>query len=86
MSDGSSELSHYCEPIRVGQFHLHLTVAPLGLAQFGFGPFALGQIEHEGDTLVPAFAETGRAYQNRHSAAVSPEIFLFKRLDCPGVL
>jgi hypothetical protein len=62
VSNGSCELSHYCEPVRVSQLHLHFTVAPVALAQFSFGSFALGQIEDEGDTLVPAFAENGRAH------------------------
>ena len=35
------------------QLHLHLAVAPLALACLGFRPLALGQIEHEGDALVP---------------------------------
>src|SRR5262249_47408625 len=49
-------------------------------------PPALGQIEHEGDTLAPALFEGCRADQYGNAAAVFPEIFLLERTQAPGHL
>jgi hypothetical protein len=42
------------------QFHLHLAASRLAF----FRPLALGQIEHESDTLVPTFLEGRRPDQD----------------------
>ena len=86
MGNRGRELPHGRDAIRVRQLHLHLAVAPLALACFCFRPLALGQIEHEGDTLVPAFFEGRRAEQHGHTAAVLPEVLLLERLQAPALL
>ena len=50
------------------------------------GAFALRQVEHESDTLIPAFLEGRRADQHGNTAAVFPEVLLLKRLQTPGHL
>ena len=47
MGDRGGELPHRRDAVGMRQLHLHLAVAPLALARFGFRPLALGQIEHE---------------------------------------
>src|SRR4029453_11787655 len=51
-----------------------------------FRAFALRQVEHESDTLIPAFLEGCRADQHGNTAAVFPEVLLLKRLQTPGHL
>ena len=58
MGDRGRELPHGRDAVGVRQLHLHLAVAPLALAGFLLRALALGQIEHEGDALVPAFLRT----------------------------
>src|SRR5260370_20705350 len=48
-----------------------------------FYPPALGQVEHEGDVLVPTPLKGRGADQHRHTAAVFPEVFLFERVAAP---
>ena len=55
MGDRRRELPHRRDAVRVRQLHLRLAVAPLALARLGFCSLALGQIEHESDTLVRRF-------------------------------
>ena len=49
-------------------------------------PLALGQVEHEGDTLVRIFFEGCNTDQHGHAAAVLPEELLFERLQAAGHL
>src|SRR4029077_12704858 len=56
------------------------------LASFGFGPLAIAEIQHEGDTLVALFVEIGRADQHRHTATVLAEVLLLERLRPSGRL
>ena len=63
MGDRGRELPHRRDAVGVRELGLYLAISPFALARFGFGPFALGQIEHEGDTLVLAFFESSR-YQS----------------------
>src|SRR5258708_25798345 len=46
----------------------------------------LRQVEHESDTLIPAFLEGRRADQHGNTAAVFPEVFLLDRPQNPGHL
>ncbi len=50
------------------------------------GALALGQVEHESDTLVPVFFEGRHADQHGNTAAVFPKVLLLKRLQTPGHL
>src|SRR5205807_2700297 len=50
----------------------------LRLAQRTLGLLALCQIEHESGALVLAVAERRRAEQNRHAAAVFPNVLLLE--------
>ena len=50
------------------------------------GPLALRQVEHESDTLIPAFLEGRHADQHGDTAAVFPKVLLLKRLKRPGHL
>src|SRR4029079_3650985 len=55
--------------------------ALLALPQSPFRPLALGQIEHETDTLVPIFPDPRRADQRWHAAAILAEILSLIRVD-----
>ena len=65
MGDRGRQLPHGRDAIGVRELHLRLAVSPLALAQVLLRLLALGQIEHEGDALVSAFAEGRRAEQAR---------------------
>ena len=56
----------------------------LCVAQGFFGELALGQVEHERDTLVPASFEHRAADQHGHAAVVFPEVLLLERLEGSG--
>src|SRR5690349_12338951 len=86
MSNRGGKLAHSCDAVRVRQLHLCLAKLPLALAGFGLGPLALGQIEHETDTLVPTFFEVRGADEHGHAAAVPPEVLLLVRLRGSGHL
>src|SRR4029077_2047332 len=45
---------------------------------------ALRQVEHESDTLVPAFFDGCQADQHGNTAAVFPKVLLLKRRQTPG--
>src|SRR5712671_489292 len=49
-----------------------------------FRPFALGQVEHEGDALVSAFVEGRSAEKHGHAAAVLPKVLLLERFVASG--
>jgi hypothetical protein len=70
MSNRCRELPHRCDAIGVCQLHLELAVAPLAFAYFRLGTLALGQVEHESDTLVRSFIEVRPAEEHGHTAAV----------------
>ena len=74
MGDRGRELADGGDTVHVRQLHLRLAIAPLALARFGFRPLALGQIQHEGDTVVAAFLEHRHADQHRHAAAVLADV------------
>ena len=76
MGDRGRQLPHGRDAIGVRERHLGLAVSPVALAQAVLRLLALGQIEHEGDALVPASAEGRRADEDRHADAVSPKILL----------
>ena len=61
---------------------MHFLVSALAF----LGAFALRQIEHESDTLIPAFLEGRYADQYGNTAAVFPEVLLLKRWKNPGHL
>src|SRR5947209_18163477 len=46
-----------------------------------FGTLALGQVEHESDTLVTALFKCCPTNQHRHTATVFSSVFLFERLE-----
>src|SRR5271170_3778108 len=58
----------------------------LALPQCVLGASALRQVEHESDTLVPAFLEGCHADQHGNAAAVFPEVLLLKRPKSSGQL
>src|SRR6266478_612272 len=70
MSDGGRELAHGGHAIGVRELHLHLAISPLAFASFCLRALALGQIKHEGNTLVAPLSERGRADQHGHAVAV----------------
>ena len=46
--------------------------------QLCLGALSLGQVDDEGDALVPEFAEGRRTHKHRHAAAVFPKILLLE--------
>jgi len=76
------ELPHRRDAISVRERHLRFAVSPLALAQVLLRLLAHGQIEHEGDALVPTFLEARCADEYGDTAAVFPEVLLLER--CAG--
>ena len=56
----------------------------LACPQLLLGPLALGQVQHEGDTLVPGFFEGRRSNQDGHATAIFAEVFLLVWRDGSG--
>ena len=83
VGDGGGQLAHGRDAVGVRKLHLHLAEPPLALARLGFHSLALGQVEHEGDTLGPALLEGRPADQHGHAAAVLAEVLLLEGLQLP---
>ena len=79
MGNRGRQLPHRRDAIGVRERHLRIAVPPLARAQVFLRLLALGQIEHEGDALVPAVAEGRRADKNRHTRAVFAKVLLLVR-------
>ena len=69
---------------RVGRMVHEGAKAGLACPQLLLGPLALGQVEHESDTLVPGFFEGRRSNQDGHATAVFAEVFLLVWRDGSG--
>ena len=82
--DRGRKLAYRCDPACVCQLRLELAVTPLAFAHSCLGMLALGQVEHESDTLVCGFIEARHAKQHRHTAAIFAEVLFLERLDGSG--
>src|SRR5262249_44031651 len=59
MGDRGRELAHRGHAIGVRELHLDGEKSPLVFSSFRLRTLALGQIKHEGDTLISLFVERG---------------------------
>ena len=75
VGDGSRQLPHYRDPVRMLQLQLGFPVPPFGFARFRFRLLAVGQVDDEGDSRA-LFIERCSSNQHRHAAAVFPEVLL----------
>src|SRR5262249_23993368 len=73
------EVPHRCEAVRVRQFHLCLAVSPLTFAHCRLCPLAVGQVDHEGYTLISSSFEVRGADQHRHAVAIFEYKYLLIR-------
>src|SRR5262249_3877203 len=82
--DRGRKLPHRCDPACMCQLRLEFAVTPLAFAHFCLGTLALGQVEHESDTLARSFIEARRAEQHRYTATIFAEVLFLEWLDGPG--
>jgi hypothetical protein len=71
------QFPHHAHAVHMGEIRLELT-------QCFFGPFSLGQIEHERNGLAAAFSEQSAAKKDGNAGAVFAKILLFEGLNGPS--
>src|ERR1700753_2557306 len=69
------------DAVGMRELQLHLAISPLAFAGLCLRALALGQIEHEGDTLVTALFKRCPTNQYGHTDTVFSSVFHFERFE-----